>query len=100
MPKEPLKVGDRVAAYAGHDRRVGKIAYIHKDGWLSFENPYEEPMVAFAMYSPKQCRRLIKKERKRIWVCFQPRGPHSSLPRSTPCCTWCREFVELRKAKK
>lgn len=46
---------------------------------------------------PKQCRRLVKKERKRVWVSFNPNGSlHSTA--LYPCHGY-TEFVEVRKKK-
>ena len=88
-----FKVGDRVAVYnIGNSRFCGTITHIDADHALRVDNVY---------YSPKQCRRLILKKRREIWV-YGPELSLSSLERATwfrKCPdenNWIR-FVEAKK---
>ncbi len=60
-----FKVGDRVAIYEPFQRRIGWITGSCIDGnvWIGNE-PHE---MSYQIHS-KQCRRLIKKKRREIWV--------------------------------
>lgn len=64
--KSPLKVGERVAVY-NERRDVGTVTHIALDGNLgvSFDTPGAYSM---GWFHPKQCRRLKKRERRRVWV--------------------------------
>lgn len=59
--KQPFKAGDRVAVYAGPMRIIGAIALIEPDGHIILDK-YEN------VWHPKQCRRLIKKQRREVWI--------------------------------
>lgn len=80
--KTPLKVGDRVAVYGagdarfiyfGSDRLIGNIRSTQETGTVKIEienlsSQDTEGHNAVIKVHSKQCRRLVKKERRRIWV--------------------------------
>lgn len=61
--KKPFKVGERVAVYHGAARFVGHIKDI-RNGTVLVEESYGESQ----FWHPKQCRRLVSKEKRRVWV--------------------------------
>lgn len=63
QPKKPLQVGERVAAYSGGDRHVGTVERKLSSG--AYEIDVES---GHLLVHPKQCRRLVKKPRRRIWL--------------------------------
>jgi hypothetical protein len=96
-----FKVGDRVAAYTGKTnypdairRAVGEIAQIAANGAILLKHDTLD-----YWYSPKQCRRLIKRERRRVWV--NPK--YQSLYHGSECVFRDEprdgfvEFIEVRK---
>lgn len=94
--KTQFKVGDRVAAYLSGpqtSRRVGKVkeicpAYLILDLGHS-SNPYAVP--------PQACRKLVKKERRRIWIGEQWHDILTSPPTDPSLWT---EFVEVRNSNR
>ena len=68
-----FKACDRVAVYSGAGRWEGEITGIH-DGLLRVLIGGSE-----AFWHPKQCRRLIKKKRREVWV-----SPHYLAGEYTP----------------
>jgi hypothetical protein len=121
---KPFKIGDRVAVYG----KVGERQLYRQTGTIC--DPYDgvnynnELLTVFfdfdlktqqcpkqELVHPKQCRRLIKKERKRIWVKPAPAvidivGLNSTAviqstesirqASSTPKKGWI-EFIEVKK---
>lgn len=99
-----LKVGDWVHIYDRHKVWKGEVTSIREDLELV---AIKLPGLTPRLWSLKQCRRLVKKERRRIWVTeddlrriFNPEF-HGSM-----CGISVRklvandvEFVEVRKAK-
>jgi hypothetical protein len=71
--KKPFQVGDRVAVY-GHER--GKLRQCGTVEGMKGEEPISFPDTikvrihpGCALYChPKQCRRLVKKPRRRVWI--------------------------------
>lgn len=58
--KMGLKVGDRVAVYNDNQRKTSNIKSILGDGSILLEAGW--------CAHPKQCRRLVRKERRRIYI--------------------------------
>ena len=59
--KREFKVGDRVAAYIGRQRIVGTIETIYEGKHMVLNGSAD-------LLHPKQCRHLVKKERRRVWI--------------------------------
>lgn len=88
-----FKVGDRVAVYECFARHVGIITgmtkktsfYVRLDG---FDDG--------CAYHPKQCRRLVKKKRRSVWV-----KPESYDGTGLHCVPWeCDGWIEFSEVKK
>jgi hypothetical protein len=104
-----FRVGDRVAVYSETDyevgdfnprRYVGVVKDISKNKIrvLLDQTPgemglYENNLV----FHPEQCRRLAKKQRRRLWVVLDKYG--GPLAVSVKKCAKGIEFVEVRKKK-
>lgn len=58
-----FKVGERVAVYDGFGRDIGIVEEI-RDGILSIGSEDSDRFVAH----PKQCRRLVKKPKRRVFL--------------------------------
>lgn len=75
MPREPFKIGDRVRAY-GHWPLVhkggcytGKVcASDSPESWGTGLLIQLDDDESFLTVHPKQCRRLVKKKRRRLWI--------------------------------
>ena len=101
-----FKENDRVRVYDRHRSPkplVGFISMITHDGILLVKPDAGGGSISF---HPQQCRRLVKKERKRIWVTwpkyhFNEYEANISLkePKETSFPTDIYEFVEVRKKK-
>lgn len=62
--KKPFEVGQRVAFYCGGRRDTGVIKKISElTGMVTVATDRADFFV-----HPKQCRRLVKKERRRFWI--------------------------------
>lgn len=59
---EKLKVGDRVALYCGGRVVTNITAVFSSDGTVRTDHS------GASVVHPKQCRRLVKKPRRRVWV--------------------------------
>lgn len=101
-----FKVGDRVAVYgnirnsSGYYVR-GAYASVHaitaadEIEIIPDDNSYPERR--FTVH-PKQCRRLVKKERRRVWVSLGSLyRSGDSMPVFFEQQAGCREFIEVRK---
>lgn len=86
--KEPLKVGERVAAYIDGRRYVGNLKIANLDGTFEFVTA-ASPGFTYTVH-PKQCRRLRNKG-TRIWI-----DPNGSVGFST---TKRDGWIELRVKK-
>lgn len=94
-----FKVGDKVRAYSGSLSYLYTVSSIETHGMLSFkETSY--------WFHRKQCRKLVKKERRRVWVGWDYRNVLNQAMRVTahkPADNWaCSdevviEFVEVKK---
>lgn len=64
-----FKVGDRVAVYHGvfHNRAHGRVTGLYQSGEVSvlLDNNVQ------ATVWPQQCRRLVKRERRSVWISTQ-----------------------------
>lgn len=93
-----FKVGDRVAVYENCKRFTGMVL---NDGHQSIQVELDDDRVL--PFHPKQCRRLIKKPRRRIAVSYDTGACEFSvrllsgdnIPNDKEV-----EFIEVRKAKK
>jgi hypothetical protein len=67
-----FKVGDRVALYTEHNiRYTGTIKNITPSGGIcALVDGLEHVEPLKTQFHPKQCRLLLKKPRRRIWVRF------------------------------
>lgn len=65
MTREPLKVGDRCAVYTSRGRNVGTVMEISEH---TGNIKVVEGDNFCSWVHPKQCRRLIPKKRREIWV--------------------------------
>lgn len=59
--KTPFKIGDRVAVYENIERRVSVIESVGANGIIRLVG-------SSIRFHPKQCRRLIPKKRREIWI--------------------------------
>lgn len=72
--KQPFKVGDRVAVYGFGNIGPGKTPYYLRGsrGIVVEVLDYDELDVAVGEFTynvhPKQCRRLVKRERREYWI--------------------------------
>lgn len=110
----PLQVGDRVAVYgaifstkkkeyfgSAVDWRKGEVVGTVQAGdMIVFKDEWGEDFTAH----PKQCRRLVKKERRRVWVyqdrlgsiTEQPTAYYRDQPPDDSPGHWV-EFIEVRR---
>lgn len=66
MSREPLKSGDRVAVYGASGRYTARIVCLTGDGFVNLiDMPRQE---RGRLVHLKQCRRLVKRKRREIWV--------------------------------
>ncbi len=97
MKKEnKFKVGDRVAVYAHTlGRAVGEVSDVQglPPYWLNVQTS-----TCGVVAHPKQCRKLVKKERRRVWVKFNHVHGMSSLYEARPEHEG--DFVEFIEVKK
>lgn len=61
-----FQVGDKVAAYLGSKKYVGMVNHI--DDRREPHMVVVETETDTLSFHPKQCRRLVKKKRREIWV--------------------------------
>lgn len=98
-----FKAGDQVVVYgrewgAKMQGFKAKVESINEDGML-FVNTKD---TAYYVH-PKQCRRLVKKPRRRIWVNFYPTGTCVHLSKEEAdkhagrSRIECVEFIECKK---
>lgn len=108
--KEPFKVGDRVRVYgsvvvqtySGDSQEIKPLVCnlaTVQEVW-SRELMLHQENSAFRIFAhPKQCRRLVKKKRRRLWL--GGTGAEDSVPRLVACSLVPRdgfvEFVEVKK---
>lgn len=103
-----FKVGDRVAVYYPRCpiRNHAEITEVYPDGSLLVKYDYDLTY-RFAAH-PKQCRRLVKKERRKIWIAQSELTPaYTSIkavwiqrdPKDLTCAEGDQliEFVEVKK---
>lgn len=60
-----FKVGDRVVMYNGFARHTGVINSLVRSSLYQIKIDSTESVMTF---HEKQCRKLVKKERRRVWV--------------------------------
>lgn len=65
-----FKAGDRVAVYDGADRAVGRVSAIFSSAnyLLVALDSDQPPRLRGKRWHPKQCRKLVKRERRRVWL--------------------------------
>lgn len=68
-----FKIDDRVARYS-EERTTGRIIEVCEDSVLvALDKKYQDATSQWTEWvHHKQCRRLVKKERRRIWVKKEP----------------------------
>lgn len=87
-----FKVGDRVKIYHHRTPLIGVVNHITEDGMIKIDLSE----VGY-IYHPKQCRKLVKKERRRAWIKLTDYGQidgWASCERHSP--GWV-EFIEVKK---
>lgn len=93
--KKPFQVGERVVIYdyvAGPINRIYTISNVNKDVLGVIDSNY-----VFQYYHRKQCRRLVKKNRREIWVNPDIIGLRlSPYVMPSPASGWIR-FIEAKK---
>jgi hypothetical protein len=103
-----LKPGDRVAVYDGC-RFVGVVQDIDENSDDQSVYVVSSSSMCDGWYHPKQCRKLVKRGRRRVWMLekhlksetFQVRGlgePAFKEPEPLATGQWV-EFIEVRKKK-
>jgi hypothetical protein len=97
-----FKSGDRVAIYSGTKRWTGTVEQCSADDMLLRVALHPSGTVTGA--HPKQCRKLVKKYRRRVWLhCYEDGRVEHALKLHTPTCgvpcTFCREFVEVKRKR-
>jgi hypothetical protein len=98
--KMKFKVGDRVAVYDGGfilNGNAGVITKIFSEGKTVVKLDVETEYAAMPTVHMKQCRRLIKKPRRRVWARFCNDGTLMSMSQ-VPGLDYV-EFIEVRKKK-
>lgn len=96
--KREFKVGDRVRVYGARyngtvEPFVATIEHIYQNGSIKVSSDN----IMYCEIHPKQCRHLVKKERRRIWVKFHPQGQIYTVECSEPQEEGWIEFVEVRR---
>lgn len=96
-----FKVGDRVAVY-GPERDVGTISEVNGRGFVRMDP--DDNNFDTNWFHPKQCRRLVKKERRRVWVVFAEHISQRDMLIADPLHIWepgerqrAVEFIEVKK---
>ena len=107
-----FQVGDRVAVYGhalcGYSRTVGIVKVVHEsfvalqEPWLDIDTKDHQGIGA----DPKQCRKLVKKARRRVFVLrdeldnpdFNFTAAKAKLEPQLNKVNWV-EFVEVRRKK-
>lgn len=107
-----LKIGDRVMVYGAV--QIGDQSYKARPGGKAtiIYYPNSDPYVQFdddrdTHYSvdPKQCRRLVKKPRRRIWIKIIVQNESSDYKATQYICSSFKvddgfvEFIEAQKKK-
>jgi hypothetical protein len=110
MTRRPLEAGDRVRVYDNDGGHRGTVQYWNGESvWVKFDSddrPIGDQMVVTGgLRHPKQCRRLVKRERRRVWVALNKRNEIMSYMRIRPAADWqpqyvCVEFVEVPRRRK
>lgn len=98
-----FQVGQRVRVYDGGSNRCGVVSERPENDltddaiWVQFDTPFFGKLAQSC--SPQQCRRLIKKPKRRVWLNWN--DIEAGDP--TVCWSWERttnEFVEFVEVKK
>jgi hypothetical protein len=97
-PKKPLAPGDRVAVYSGLSRCIGIVESTTEGLALVRVG------LNVRTYHVKQCRRLVRRERRRVWI-DEPglrklETGQDEVWASTTAMPRAVEFVEARKVRK
>lgn len=71
--KKPFVVGERVAVYIAGTRSVGRVLALLEFGNLKIKCKPGEAY-GYRIVHPKQCRRLVRKERRVIWISKEALG--------------------------
>jgi hypothetical protein len=98
-----FKVGDRVRIYGANTQDgtiTGTVVELRPDDWILVKYDGGMPSGMHKSHHPKQCRRLVKKERRRVRLHY--RGSAVSVswcwPTHDPSnCDGCFEFIEVRR---
>lgn len=92
-----FKVNERVVVYHGGDRNIGEICQIYDQGTILVDTAEAGRIVAH----PKQCRRLVKKIRRKLWIAKSDfrisRGTITPLYEEPMLKKLWIEFVECKK---
>jgi hypothetical protein len=102
-----FQVGDRVAVYAyqhqtSPGRRIGRVSSISHYGNIVVRFDSFGPV---GFFHPKQCRKLVKKEPRRVWINISPSGTMGAVWRNETKAKAVSdpeditvEFVEVRRS--
>jgi len=107
-PRKPLAVGDRVAVYWYDGRFTGEIDRISNEGSTGprYFIQFDTGLAKWAHV--KQCRRLVKRERRRVWIsesnlgnlAVHSQGHSVVVWKDKPMLDDAVEFREVRKERK
>lgn len=106
MSESKFKVGDRVRVYGHSDCARESFGGVVKEIHGAWLKVYSDGGSLVAAH-PKQCRKLVKKERRRVWVNRgylaqlpnDPGGYICSVPPAKSIETSYVEFIEVRRRK-
>lgn len=92
-----FSVGDRVRVYSGANIYIGAVSKTWSDGMVDV---LRDDCVSASTWHSKQCRRLVKRERRRIClpeseVCEYAKHNWETVKMDGPLI----EFIEVRRRK-
>lgn len=104
--KRAFQVGDRVRVYGPYGQGsvdTGRVQELIGEGLLKLKLDSD----GYPVVHPKQCRRLVKRERRRVWIterkllelAIDPDGEVSAMISKAKKVQDDVEFVEVRRRK-
>lgn len=95
-------IDDRIVVH-DIDRTTGKytkdkgIVIIAEESRLLVKTDnWKNDTLQGSWFASKQCRRLIKKERQKVWLHCTVDGKVSLLHSNGRPCAYCKEFIEVK----
>ena len=70
MNRFQLEVGDRVAVYSRYQRLIGVVKEVTVQGLICFAEDGFYSLHEDSPFHPKQCRKLVKRERREWWLLY------------------------------